>query len=374
VISLTCDACGKKLQIRDEFAGQTGQCPACGFTLQIPIPAMIVEEPLLTSRAVEVRNHVPPPREPDSVEPPAGAEPLLDHGGGPIAAGADFFVPVPPEIGPLRSAHTTLRQGQEPMLMGARLLSAGLAACGGVLVGVIINAMASVSNEFWQCFWPIALSLIAFGITMALTRFNHTCSYVGQEGVARFVCTGSRDNLSTQEVFHFRDAADLRVATTQHYAKGSYQNTSYRYTWNDINNQPRYVISGTHNSEAGTPPSSDPFHYARAAETEWTVYLLADAKRLIEKGNKVQFKLTGAQWIRLGPGLIMFNNNGQPEEWRVEEIRGATIQKGVVRILRNDAKEGWFSSKGVFKFSFDQLANAQVFTHMMETIVGVPVL
>jgi hypothetical protein len=83
--------------------------------------------------------------------------------------------------------------------------------------------------------------------------------------------------------------------------------------------------------------------------------------------------LTGGSWIRLGPGVILLNTGGQPEEWRAEEVRGVTIQQGVVRILRHDAKEGWFSSKGVYKFSFDQLANAQLFFHMMEKVVGVSV-
>jgi hypothetical protein len=35
LIELTC-ACGKRLQVSDEFAGRQGQCPACGELLDIP--------------------------------------------------------------------------------------------------------------------------------------------------------------------------------------------------------------------------------------------------------------------------------------------------------------------------------------------------
>ena len=36
-IDLTC-SCGKRLQVSDEYAGQQGQCPACGHVLDIPAP------------------------------------------------------------------------------------------------------------------------------------------------------------------------------------------------------------------------------------------------------------------------------------------------------------------------------------------------
>src|SRR5262245_31792347 len=36
VISFDCTNCGKKLRVKDEFAGQTGQCPSCGQQMEIP--------------------------------------------------------------------------------------------------------------------------------------------------------------------------------------------------------------------------------------------------------------------------------------------------------------------------------------------------
>jgi hypothetical protein len=374
VITINCNACGKKLRIQDDYAGQPGQCPACYFTFPIPYPDGRVVEAPLTTQAVEITEPGPRPREeqPRQSEPQEEA-PLPDHGNAALPAGVDFFAPAPSEIGPLRSAYTSLRQGQTPLSMGVRMLWASGAGGLGVVVGVIINAACGVTNPFWLFFWPAVIGLVAFAVTMAMTNFSHTCTYVGRDGVARFTCSGTRENLTVQEVFYFRDAVDLRTSTSLHYTNGAYQNTSYTYTWTDVSSRQRYTISGSHNSEANTPPTTDLYHYAKAAEIAWTVYLLEGASRQIGVGNTVLFNLTGGQWIRLGQGVVVINTGAQTEEWRADEMRGVTIQKGVVRLLRTDAEEGWFSSKGVHKFSFDQLANAQLFFHLMEHKVGVPV-
>jgi hypothetical protein len=61
------------------------------------------------------------------------------------------------------------------------------------------------------------------------------------------------------------------------------------------------------------------------------------------------------------------------ERWDAVEIGRVLVSDGVVRIKRHDAEEGWFSSTGVFKCNFNDLPNAQLFFHLMEKVVGVPV-
>ena len=39
MISFKCDNCGRKLKIGDEHAGRKGQCPRCGNTIVVPLPA-----------------------------------------------------------------------------------------------------------------------------------------------------------------------------------------------------------------------------------------------------------------------------------------------------------------------------------------------
>jgi hypothetical protein len=373
VINVIC-ACGRKLRIGDEFAGQTGQCPACGANLLIPETTVAVTAPpeifqdmeLPTPRAVE--QTPADTQETQTTE----EEPLLNHGGKPLPADIDFFIPPPAEIGPLRSACSTLRQGNEPIPLAARLFI--MAPVGGLLwfVCTMILFYLDIRNPFWKTVLPMVVVLVGAYIVVRATRFRHTCSYVGQEGVARYICSGKRDNITTSELFLFRGATDLRTATTIRYYNGAYQGTDYSFTWSDISGQPRYQVKGSHNSEPGTPPAKDPYQFGRAAEINWTLYLIQGAYELINMGGSVLFTIKGGDWIKLGKGVLTLSTGGSTVEWPVEDIRDCAIKQGIVRIRRKDAKEGWFSVVGVYKFSFNHLANAQLFFHMLDKVVGVP--
>jgi hypothetical protein len=306
-------------------------------------------------------------------EQPSASEPINNHGAEPLYPDSDFFADAPPDIGPVVSAYTTLRRGVEPWSGAGRLgLGAGVGLV-GLLLGFFIVAAADPFESFWYVFWSLIFATVFAGIAVLCTGFKHTCTYVGRDGVARFTCNGSRDNVSGEEVFRFRDAAELRTSQTRHYYNGAYTGTSYSHTWSDVGRRPRYVISGRHKSEKGNPPSTDSFQFARAAEVQWTIYLLDETYRTIELNGTVLFNLTGGQWVRLGKGFMVLSTGGDGEQWTTDEIGMVNVNQGVVRIKRSDAKEGWFSSQGVFKFSFDSLANAQLFFHLCEKLVGVPV-
>jgi hypothetical protein len=372
-ILLTC-SCGRKLQIKDDFAGQEGTCPSCGRTLRIPSGNAGAEPPLVT-RAVPVREDasLPEARPVRPQDDEADDGPVTNHGSDPLPEDADFFVPAPADIGPVISAYTTLHQGQEPWSMGLRLLVGGLAGLGGLLLSALIVTWVGTRNPIWLAVIPFGLGALGFAIGMLSSGFKHTCTYIGREGVARFGCSGSRDNLATDEVFRFRDATDLRTSQTLHYTNGAYTHTSYTFTWSDVGGRSRFVISGQHKSQAGAPPTKDLFHFARAAEVAWTVYLLGQVSRQVELSDFVLFKLKGSRWIRLGQGVIVFGLGGEPEEWDAADVDAASVKQGVVRIKRLDAQEGWFSSRGVHKFSFEDLSNAQLFFHLLDKLVGVRV-
>jgi hypothetical protein len=378
-ILLTCP-CGRKLKVKDEFAGQEGQCPACGQTLMIPYPGDEAQPaPPPPPPAVELKPE--PESEAQSDQEvrriPQRAEQrperLPNHGGDALPLNGDYFVEAPAEIGPLTSANTTLRQGQRPWSIAARIILCVAATLGGLFLGVGLDLIFDFST-FWFFLWLIACPLVAFAIALAVTSFTHTVTYVGEEGVARFVCSGTRTNVTKKEVFLFRDATHLRTSTTHHYNRGSYQYTSYKFTWTDVGGRQRYEISGTHNNKNGVPPSTHAFHYGRGAELAWTMYLLDQAHRQIDLAGGVSFPLKAGKSIRVCPGRIIFNfKDDDPVEWEAEEVGDAVIQKGVVKIKRVDAQEGWFSSTGVIKFPFDELANAQLFFHLMEKLIGIEV-
>jgi hypothetical protein len=369
-ILLSC-ACGRRLHIQDEFAGRQGQCPACGRTLDIPAA---YRTEVLGARAEPDTDGVPPgPPEPAPAETPMGLREVENHGGGRLPPDVDFFAPPPPEIGPVVSAKSSLCTSTHPCPPASR---AGLAlVCGGfaLVLVVLLVVAAQPHSPAPYVLLPLPAGLAASGLALLATRFKHTCSYVGRDGVARFRCSGDRDHLTLRAVFLFRDAAELRTSQVLHYVNGAYTGTHYTFTWTDVTGHVRYVWRGRYHSKEGTPKPDDPFYFGRAAEVAWTSYLLPGAFRQLELSGAVLFLVGGGNWARVTPTSLILHFGGQQEEWDRQDIAGVAIDGGVIKIRRHGAKEGWFSSGGVFKFDFTALGNAQLFFFLVEKVLGVPV-
>jgi len=386
VISFDCTRCGKKLRVKDEFAGQTGQCPSCGEQMEIPnqdteaAPRKPVYDVLPEGETAPNEERLPqaepvrpiPHRSRKQDHDVYGWEPAGDvnnHAGGAISGKDDFFVPPPAEIGEVVSATTTLRKGTEPMSPGARLAVAMIAGAVGLFIGVLIAV--NLRTPFWQLFWPVVLGGLGLGIALLSTGFSHTCTYVGREGVANFMCEGNRDTLTRQEVFCFRDALELRTAQTRHYYNGAYTGTAYTFTWTDISGVVRFAINGRYKNEKGLPQPTDKFHFAISAESAWTMYLIRQMEAQLQLGSAITFNISRDEWVRVSPGHLRFSFKGQLVDCPVEEIGEARVDQGMFIIKRVDAKEGWFSSQGVFKFPYNQLANAQLFLILLDKFAGV---
>ena len=357
--------CGRKLQIKDEYAGQEGQCPACGRTLSIP-RAADDDAPLPSVRPVAVaraEDPAPPPRptarpvprrrDDDGEDQAPDLRDLSNHGDGPLPAAADFFAPAPRAIGQLRSAWTTLREGKRPLNPGLRWLLIFAVFVGSILLGVGVVIVCQPDDVLGGADpargGPDRRS--SPGPRRASTTPAPTSAATASPASS---ASAHGENLTTHEVFLFRDAVDLRTAQTHYYRNGVYQNTSFAFTWYDVGGRKRYVINGTHNSQNNTPPPTHYFHFARAAEFAWTVYLLDDVDRQMQLSGSIPFQLTNGQWIRLGKGFLTLGLSEQPVELDAADVGAVQVQKGVVRIKRVDAEEGWFSSRGVYKFDFAQ--------------------
>lgn len=373
-IVVTCE-CGRRLQIKEEHAGQEGRCPACGHIFPIPEltsngePAPVLDLPLrLTTEPRPVST--PSTTDDDAV---LELEPVRNHAGEPLPPGLDFFVPPPEEIGPVVTATSTLQSGVRPRTPGNRAAITGGYFLIGAAIILFFVGLGTPREIAHYVVWPTIVGSICGLSAFLVTRFRHTCSYVGREGVARFRCAGERGNIVLGEVFLFRDAAELRTSQTRRYVNGAYQGTDYRFTWTDVTGRTRYVWKGTHKSQEGNPKPRDPFHFGRSAEIAWTIYLLPTVLRQIDLGGSALFTLGGDRWLRLGPGFVLIHWDGSEEQWDAKEIGNVVINNGMVHVRRHDAREGWFSSTGVFKFPFANLGNAQLFFHLMEKVVGVRV-
>lgn len=301
---------------------------------------------------------------PETQEP---EEPITDHAGRDLPDDIDFFAAPPAEIGTVSSAWSTLRQGALPWSPALRGLIGGI----GLLIGVGIGLMISAFSEFAIVLWPVLLGVIGFLIGWFATAFKHTCTFIGEGGMARFICRGNRDTLATSEIFLFSEAAELRTGQTRKYVNGVYQGTEYTYTWYDHEGRKRFVLNGTYNAEKSLPKPTDPFHFANAGEMAWSLHLLKQVPLMLETKGAVFFSLGGSDWVSVAPGRLELCVRGQTTSCETDEIGRVSIDQGVFTVKRTDAKEGWFTSKGVFKFNYASLANAQLFLFVLDKLANV---
>jgi hypothetical protein len=335
-IPLTC-ACGRKLQIGEEHAGQQGACPACGRTLRIPT---------VNDRGGGLFG-----------EPAPIPEEWADHDGRPLPAEADFFFPPPECIGPILSAHTTMSARDRGFPPALRIFLAVAGGLAGIIVGGLIALSFGVQGG--RAFlWPAGLMALGIGLAAYFSGFSRACSYVGREGVARFTCSGGRELVGRAEVFCFDEAAELRTTLTS---------AAYTFEWSDGAGRIRYRIRGKVASASGDPPPDDPYHYALAAERAWTRYLLERVPGQLERDGAVTFPLRAGRSVRLGWGTVTAHLGGPPVELAAREIERAEVVHGAVRILRAGAPEG------AIEFPLPELANARLFFHLLGELVGVEV-
>ncbi len=70
VIQFSCSSCGKRLRVKDDFAGQSSKCPGCGWGVTVPMETEGPTEesspppvpvPLPENRDVEATSPMGPP-------------------------------------------------------------------------------------------------------------------------------------------------------------------------------------------------------------------------------------------------------------------------------------------------------------------------
>ncbi len=216
------------------------------------------------------------------------------------------------------------------------------------------------------------LFLVGLGIGAligwAVTRFHHTITYVGTEGMAKFCCTGNRDKISTMDVFQFETATELRTAVTSHYTNGVYTHTAYTFTWEDDGGATQYLVNGTYNENK--PKPGDEYLFGRVGEGAWSQFLFDRADETLERDGFLHFNISGNDWVRVGSGFIDLHFKNETVHCEREEIEGMTVQSGTFTIKRTDAREGWFSSEGVFSFECGKMANLRLFLVALEALLG----
>src|SRR5918993_1495451 len=146
------------------------------------------------------------PHAPGAVAAGAPVDPqtLPDHSGQRRAYAVEFFAPPAPQIGDVRSADATLKQGKRPKSLVVRL------AIGALVAGLIIGAFHWATSFIERrgdaemvLYVGYGLAALALVIHMWVTRFKATCTYVGERGVVRYTLKGSPERAPAVELLLF---------------------------------------------------------------------------------------------------------------------------------------------------------------------------
>ena len=291
------------------------------------------------------------------------------HAGVPLAPESDFFVTPPPEIGRLISAETTLTTEKHPASPGARWL-----LIGGMMTGVYFglnwllsfgNLQADIAVQIMNASLGALTGLIAWFVT----RFKHSCSYVGHDGIARYRISGSRGAQPREELFLFHQARLLRSSETDQYYNGVYTGTAYDYRWTDADNQKVFRLNGSYRSKQRNPKPKDPYHFAKMAEIAWSMYLLDATQAELESKGYVEFVVNRKDVVRVGLGFMEFHFMGKTERVPVNEMKDIAINAGWFSFKTSEAR--MFSSKGKFSFQYGQMGNARLFLLCLDKLAGI---
>jgi len=300
----------------------------------------------------------------NSWHPPSGTLTLT---GTEVPPEMDFFLEPPAEIGDAVYVGSTLVRGQKtfgPLARTVICLATTFVAWTVVALGFLqVHHDVLVANMF---------GFIAgvFGLIIALdfTKFHHTCSFVGREGIARLTVRGSRNAKPGVELLVFHNAAHLYTGETKKYLKGAYANTSYYFNWYDSTGNQLLQLVGRYTSEAGTPVSNSPFHFAAAAETAWSDYLFDALPSEVQESGPIDFPINQRDFVRVGRGFIEFLFNGTLQRVEGEDLKHASLENGLFSFKTSDAR--WYSSKGTFSFSYARMANARLFLWVVQSLLG----
>jgi hypothetical protein len=297
-------------------------------------------------------------------KPPAD---VVHHNAQPLPPGLEFFQTPPAEIGTLITAHCTLREGKQPFPLIARLLLIVLLPAAALFGADVWAQQAGRNGRDLILVLGLILAALAAILAWYFTRFAHVCSYVGEQGVARFTLARFRGNTPKQQLFLFKDAAELRTGQTRQYVNGVYSGTNYHFVWTDDAGKTVFKLKGRYSSKDGTPKQKDPFWLA-AAERAWSVFEVDRMAKQLEAVGYVHFNLGGANFVRVGHGFFEFGTKGEVARINADEIKSLSLKDGQFSVHHKDAK--WFSRKGKFNFPYAQMANARLFLLAIEKLLG----
>ena len=290
------------------------------------------------------------------------------HNGEPIANNMEFFDLPPPSIGEVLSADTTLQFGESPM---SSILRVGMATglfTGLLAVGIYLRD-DPVSRRELHLVWIAGIAGAALaGVILLITRFRHAVTYVGRNGVHRSILSGNRVSASGRKTLLFGDATVLYRSCIAHYHKGIYAGTEYDYKWLDKVGKILFRAKGQHYNRKGRPIKKNLFHFAEAAEQQWTRHLYPIALAQLKQTGSILFPQKWGRTITVTPNSIEEKGRRKTVHFPLTNVASIQMENGLLVVQSQDAK--WYSGKGKWKLDTQFAGNVLLMIQVLQELTG----
>jgi curved DNA-binding protein CbpA len=207
--------------------------------------------------------------------------------------------------------------------------------------------------------------------------FKHSCSFMGVNGFAYYKISGNRQSIKESIEINFKDVTDLLVVSERRSLNFNYQNTAYGFEWSK-NNKIVRDFTGLHYDKEDNPDRIEAIEYwtNKWAERYWTVYLLDNMEKELDKFGYIEFRIidgTGYRpFIKLGIGSITFLDKKMDVTYNFNEIK-RVYTKGTKLFIENknyEKKFLFFETGNKNGIELMQLSNRQYFFKAMEILLG----
>ncbi len=316
---------------------------------------------------------------------PGEGWPLHDVARTPPEPDDDYLVPPDPAIGRVLSACTNKRRDG---LHKANKVERGHYALVGILAFVFAGIFGIIGGQFlgraiagqipfgyeiegalpWVFGLGAAIFATLAGLLLVRLLRRPAATWVGERGLARY----KRGLFApSHEVLRFEEAGELRSQRVRQFVNGAYTGTTYTYTWRDPRGRVLFKIHGQYNDLQTPIGPREPVQFAWAAEEAWSAFRYPVFARQIAQEGFARFPVGAGDFIHVGSGFIELGSRGKTERLSREEIADIYFERGALVVKRHGAREGFFSSDGVFRFSVGAMNDFQVFLRVLSEQTGI---
>jgi hypothetical protein len=163
---------------------------------------------------------------------------------------------------------------------------------------------------------------------------------------------------------------ELRTFEIEVFKNDIYDATDYQYNWTGPSAEKSKSLFGKYRSREGTPPEKDDYTFAIAAERAWTAFAYQRARKELAANGAVAFNGANGDSLRLGSGVLDITKDGQTVRCATSDMTKLQVEKGVVTLSTKNSSFGFFGSKGTYKFKYHDIANAQLFLMLFDSLVA----